>query len=255
MITCGVDIGARTIDLVLLEEGEIRRSRVVDTGPNPRETAEETYLALLRDADVAPSDSIRTVATGYGRKHFQLAEGTLSEITCHAAGVNLLFPDVRNVVDIGGQDSKAIQVGSGGRVANFAMNDRCAAGTGKFIEMTAQTLQVSLAEAGKLALEAEESCEINTMCAVFAESEIIGLLHTGTPKGTILRGAFRSVAKRTLSLLGRLEGDGPMVFTGGVAFNPGVVRALEETTGRTVLVPENPQITGALGAALLAGRG
>ncbi len=254
MLTCGVDIGARSIEVVLLDEDRVVGEIVTDSGRNPRETAEQVFLGLLADVGVREGDVARTVATGYGRRRFRRADAVFSEISCHAAGVSHRVPHASTIVDIGGQDSKAIRLMGPGRVSDFAMNDRCAAGTGKFIEMVAQTLGLSLEASGALALEPGPAIEISAMCAVFAESEIVGLLHGGAEAGPVLRGVFRSVARRTLSLLGRLEGDGEIVFTGGVARNPAVVKALERLSGRPVRLPASPQTTGALGAALLAGR-
>ncbi len=271
-LTCGVDIGARSIDVVLFDGSAVVVSLVVSTGHRPRENALEAYASLLDSAGVGRSDLAATFATGYGRNRFAPADGASSEILCHAAGVAHGFPDARCVVDIGGQDSKAIELGPDGRVVNFSMNDRCAAGTGRFIEMVAQILDVTVERAGRMALDGSETREINAMCAVFAETEIVGLLQNGAPPDAILRGVYRAVAKRTLSLMGgallrRGEGqssgdsakathpEGEIVFTGGVALNPGVVRALEAETGREVLVPESPQTTCALGAAIIASRG
>ncbi|MHC4199941.1 MAG: acyl-CoA dehydratase activase [Planctomycetota bacterium] len=268
-LTCGVDIGARTIGVALCraarasavpagspngDGASVVASLVVDTGPRPRENAEEAYARLLDRAGTRRGDLARTVSTGYGRNHFEPADRTASEIVCHAAGVAHLFPAAECVVDIGGQDSKAIELGAGGKVLGFAMNDRCAAGTGRFIEMVAQILGISLDEAGALALEGEGACEINSMCAVFAETEIVGLLQSGSAPDAILRGVYRSVAKRTISLMGRAAACKEIVFTGGVARNPGVVEALKAQTGRAVIVPEDPQTTGALGAAIIAAR-
>jgi predicted CoA-substrate-specific enzyme activase len=158
------------------------------------------------------------------------------------------------IIDIGGQDSKIIQVARGGKVLNFAMNDRCAAGTGRFIEIVAETLDVTLEESGLLALGGTEACEISSMCAVFAESEIVGFVQSGVPRETILRGVFRSVARRIVNLMGRMCGAGRIAFTGGVAKNPGVAAALREETGKEVVVPPEPQLTGALGAAIVSSR-
>ena len=252
MLTCGVDIGARTIDIVLYDGAQILESLVVDTGSRPRDNAEAAFARLLRAADVAPTDLTRTVATGYGRNHFASAHAAASEIMCHAAGVVYFFPTIETIVDIGGQDSKVIRVAPSGRVLDFTMNDRCAAGTGRFIELTAQTLGVSLEEAGALAASSPIAAEITSMCAVFAESEIVGLLQNDVPLAQILHGVCRSVARRTVALMGSRHPSKSLVLTGGVARNIGVVRALRDETGAEVHVPPNPQLTGALGAAILA---
>lgn len=253
MLTCGVDIGARSIDIVLFDGAQIVESIVIDTGAFPRENALEAYRNLLRSADVTSSDVDRTVATGYGRNYFDEADRSATEILCHAKGVAYLFPSVRTIIDIGGQDSKMIEVGVGGRVLNFVMNDRCAAGTGKFIEIVANTLNITLEETGKVVQGVNEICDISSMCAVFAESEIIGLLHKGVARKVILRGVFRSVARRTLGMAGKVGLRNDIIFTGGVARNEGVLQALKQETGiDEIKVPHEPQITGALGAAIIA---
>ena len=255
MLTCGIDIGARSIDIVLLDGTRIVASSVTETGVTPRENARSAFEALLRDAGIKESDIARTLATGYGRNYFEGMDRTSSEILCHAAGVAALFPRVRTIIDIGAQDSKMIQTGDGGRVLDFVMNDRCAAGTGKFIEIVAAMLHLSLEEIGPLALRTAETCEISSMCAVFAESEIVGLLHKGMAREVILRGVFRSIARRTLGMAGKFSLEEDVVFTGGVALNPGIVQALkQESAIREILIPPCPQITGALGAAILARR-
>lgn len=253
MLTCGVDIGARTIDIVLLAADKILASCVVDTGAFPQKHARDAFENLLLSAGFSEADLDRIVATGYGRNYFVDAHRGVTEITCHAKGVAFLFPSVRTIIDIGGQDSKMIEVGNGGKVLNFVMNDRCAAGTGKFIEIVAHTLRIPLEETGRAVLGVREICEISSMCAVFAESEIIGLLHKGVAREVILRGVFRSVARRTLGMSGKVGLRNDIIFTGGVAKNAGVIQALTQETGNhNIIVPPEPQITGALGAAIIA---
>jgi len=252
MLVCGVDIGSRTIGVVLYDGAQVVESIVVDTGSQPMENAKRAFKKVFSVSGIKREDLRRVVATGYGRNYFNGADGVSSEILCHARGVSYLFPNARTVIDIGGQDSKLISMGPEGRVLNFAMNDRCAAGTGKCLEMVSQTLGVPLAQMGAVTEGAAESCEISSMCAVFAESEIIGLLQSGTALDVVLRGVFRSVARRTLAMTGKVQLLSEVVFTGGVACNAGVVRALEEETGLTMQVPYAPQITGALGAAMTA---
>ena len=255
MFTCGVDIGARSIDIVIYDGAQIIESSVADTGAFPKENAQKAFDELVRKAGITSSDVKKVVATGYGRNYFEGADRVVSEILCHAAGVSYLFPSVHTIIDIGGQDSKMIEVGENSKVLNFAMNDRCAAGTGKFIEMVAATLNIPLEQTGETALQANETCEISSMCAVFAESEIIGMLHKGASREVILRGVFRSVARRVLGMAGKVGLCDDLVFTGGVAFNHGVHEALKQETGKKdIKIPPNPQITGALGAAIIAAR-
>jgi len=248
---CGVDIGSRTIEVVLFDGARILGSGAVDTGWRPRETAETLLAEVLGRCGTERTDIRTIVATGYGRNYFPGADRTVSEILCHAAGVAFLFPDARSIIDIGGQDSKLIHLNADGRPVDFSMNDRCAAGTGKFIEMTGATLGVQLDEMHDLVGGHPESVEISTMCAVFAESEIVGLVQSGTPVPTILRGVFRSVAKRTLGMASRSALEPRLVFTGGVAMNRGVADAIEQESGLAVSIPPDPRMTGALGAAIL----
>jgi predicted CoA-substrate-specific enzyme activase len=252
MVTCGLDIGSRTIAAALFNGAEVIETIVVDTGSRPTENAKDALSSVLSAAGLDRGDVSGLVATGYGRNYFDDADRVASEILCHARGVSFLFPAARTVVDIGGQDSKMISLGAEGKVVNFVMNDRCAAGTGKFMEMVARTLGEPLENIGALAAGSTDICEISSMCAVFAESEIIGLIQSGTPLASVLRGVFHSVARRTLSMSGRVGLVPDVVFTGGVARNEGVVRALEEEGGVSLLLPYDPQITGALGAALIA---
>jgi len=255
MLTCGVDIGARSIDIVLFDGAGIVASSVTDTGTFPTESVTMAFNDLLRIARVTLSDVDKIVATGYGRNYFNGSDRVVSEILCHAAGVSRLIPTVKTIIDIGGQDSKMIQLGENNKVIDFVMNDRCAAGTGKFIEMIAETLNIPLEEMGVASLKTREACEISSMCAVFAESEVIGLLHKGVSREVILRGVFRSIAKRILGMAGRLALKDDIVFTGGVALNSGVLDALRQESGKKdIKIPDNPQITGALGAAIIAAR-
>jgi len=177
---------------------------------------------------------------------------SVTEITCHARGTVFHFPEARTVIDVGGQDSKAIAMDRKGNVKDFVMNDRCAAGTGRFLEMTADTLKIPLDAMGRLALQAKKTIEINSMCAVFAESEIIGLLSKGCPREDIVRGVIDSISKRLAVMAGKIGIKEKAVFTGGVAKNPGMVRALENDLKIKLIIPEEPRITGALGAALIA---
>ncbi len=251
---CGVDIGSRSIEVVLFDGAQVIETGWADTGHKPSQNADALLERVLNKADITREEIKRTVATGYGRNYFTGADRTLSEILCHAGGIAYLFPDARTVIDIGGQDSKMIQLDTNGKPVDFSMNDRCAAGTGKFIEMISASLQVEINEMHDAVKDHHDSVEISTMCAVFAESEMIGLLQSGTPIPTILKGVFRSVAKRTLGMAGRSGIVPRLVFTGGVAMNQGVVDAIREETGLEVSVPEDPRITGALGAAIVASK-
>lgn len=242
----GIDIGSRTVGLVVVDEfGQRVDGWLADTGFDP--------LAAARTV-IDNSRFDRIIATGYGRNLFELAytAPTITEIKAHARGAVALFPGATGVLDIGGQDSKAISLSAAGRVMKFEMNDRCAAGTGKFLEIMATSLGFSIEAFGQVALESAKSLEINSMCTVFAESEVTSLVARGKNRREIARGLHWSVVKRAASMLKKVSQNGKIVFSGGVANNPCMVRFLEDITQGAVLVPENPQITGALGAALIA---
>jgi len=252
MLCCGIDIGSSTIEIVLHDGKGIVGQWVTLSGAFPAEHARKAYTGLLADLGLNRSDVNRIVATGFGRNYFDQADRALSEITCHAAGVVSQVADARTVIEIGGQDSKMMRLDDDARVRDFVMNDRCAAGTGKFIETVARTLNIRVEETGEIGLRAPKPCEISSMCAVFAETEIVGLLHQGASPESVLRGVFNAIARRILGMAGRIGLRDGIVFTGGVAKNRGVCRALQEITGHTIRVPAEPQFTGALGAALLA---
>ena len=252
MITAGVDIGSRSIEIVLTDGAQVIEALTTNTGSAPTANARRAFADALASAGIERQEVVRVIATGYGRNYFPEADAVSSVILCHARGVAYLFPNARTVIDIGGQDSKMISLDGNGKVSNFVMNDRCAAGTGKFIEMVGLMLDVPLDRMGPITERSCEACEISSMCAVFAESEIIGLTQSGTTVDVVLRGVFRSVARRTLAMTGKVGLANDVVFTGGVARNAGVVRALEQETGLLFKIPPDPQITGALGAALVA---
>jgi predicted CoA-substrate-specific enzyme activase len=243
----GIDIGSRTIELVVVDEaGSIVRSLQTDTGFDPIEEARKLVGGIAFD---------RIMATGYGRNLFEIAfdAPTVTEIKAHARGARAFFPDVRTVLDIGGQDSKAISLLDNGRVKKFEMNDRCAAGTGKFLEIMARTLGFAIEEFGREALLAEKNLNISSMCTVFAESEVTSLIAGGQNRREIARGLHTSVIRRAAGMINRVSSEGDIVFTGGVAKNPCMRELLEEKLGRCILTPQDPQLVGALGAALLAG--
>ena len=254
-VTCGVDIGARSIEVVLLQDQEILTSLIEDTGTSPSENGETAFRNALETVNLSPSDVSCIVSTGYGRNYFKPAHRSVSEILCHARGASTIFPTARTVIDIGGQDSKMIELDENGRPIDFIMNDRCAAGTGKFIEMTGSVLGIPVLEMNDIISPEDGRVDISSMCAVFAESEIVGLLHRGCEVSAILNGIFHSVAKRTVSMARRAHIVRDVVFTGGVAKIAGVRSALAKETGFQPLVPAEPQITGALGAAIIAAEG
>lgn len=241
----GIDMGSRTIEVVVLESGQILENRLAPTHF-------DSLAEARRLLDGIPYD--RIVATGYGRHLFEGAfdSPTVTEIKAYAVGAKILFPEVRTILDIGGQDSKAIAINDAGKVVKFEMNDRCAAGTGKFLEIMAATLGYTLEDFGVQALAAQKEARINSMCTVFAESEVTSLLARGESREHIARGLHRSVVRRAAGMLKRVSVEEPILLAGGVARNPCVHRLMEEAVGRKILVPEHPQMVGALGAACLA---
>jgi len=241
----GVDLGSRTIKLAAVSEGRLLKTKIVESGFEPHRQA----LELLKDYQPAA-----VVATGYGRhlaaRHF--ADSVITEIKAHALGARHLFPDCRTILDVGGQDSKVISLTKDGRVANFQMNDKCAAGTGRFLEIMAGSLSYALDEFGQAAARSDQTVPINSMCAVFAESEVVSLRNRGLPPQDIARSIHLSVVERVSGMLERLGINGEVVFSGGVASNQFLVEQLEKRLGVPVLVPDAPAIVGALGAALHA---
>lgn len=253
MICAGIDVGSRALKVVLFDHQRSRvlASAIADQGVEQGRLAEELLMRSLADAHVTRADIRAIVATGYGRNAVQFADTTITEITCHARGVHHLLPEARTIIEIGGQDSKCILLEDGGQVRDFAMNDRCAAGSGRFLEVLAARMGVDLAALGELSRDSRQPALINSTCVVFAETEIIGLLAAGRPPRDIAAGVQNAIASRVVTLVARAIRP-PICFTGGVALQSGMVRALEATLASPVMVAPNPQFTGALGAALLA---
>jgi predicted CoA-substrate-specific enzyme activase len=249
----GVDLGSTTAKTVVMDDaGSVAGSSVVQMGAVSRAAVDAAMGRALDAAGIAAGDVARVVSTGYGRRLVGIADRTFTEITCHARGAAALWPGVRLVVDIGGQDSKVIAVDENGFVDSFAMNDRCASGTGRFFEVLARALEVEIDEVGTLALEGSADLEVSSMCATFAETEVVSLLAQGAEKADIAASVHRAVAARTLGLVAQVGKRPPVVMTGGVAKNPAAVACLSEALAVAVEVPSDPQISGAHGAALLA---
>ena len=249
----GLDSGSTSTNAVVMNEArEIVASVVIKTGAKAGASAERAYREAIERAGITPDQVACTIATGYGRVSIPFADENVTEISCHGRGAHYFNPAVRTILDIGGQDSKAIHVNAAGEVTDFAMNDKCAAGTGRFLEMIARSLEISLDELGPAALESKKRLEIASMCSVFAESEVISLIANNEEKPDIAAGVCRAVAGKAYSLMRRVGLEGAYMMTGGVAQNPGVVRAVEELIGEKLFICEDPEIVGATGAALLA---
>lgn len=252
MVTLGIDIGSTSSDAVLLGDGrELLAKAVVPLGAGTI-GPQTAYEAVLKEAGIGPEDIAFAVATGYGRMNCEYADRQLSELSCHAKGIHFLLPNVRTLVDIGGQDAKALQIGENGQLMNFVMNDKCAAGTGRFLEVMAKVLNVPIQELGALSLGARHPVSISNTCTVFAESEVISQLSNKTDIADIAAGIHRSVAKRVAGMAMRIGRQADLSMSGGVALNVGVVRALEEELDMPVLVHPYCQLAGAIGAALTA---
>lgn len=242
----GIDIGSRTIEVVVVDDaGEIMTSLQADTGFDPMAEAKKLMAGVAYD---------HIMATGYGRHLFEISfdAPTVTEIKAHATGARVFYPNAQAILDIGGQDSKAISLFENGKVKKFEMNDRCAAGTGKFLEIMARTLGFDIEAFGREAMRTDTHVNISSMCTVFAESEVTSLIAKGQDRRQIARGLHSSVIRRASGMINRVASEGDLVFTGGAAKNPCLQALLAEKMNRPVMIPDDPQCIGALGAALLA---
>jgi len=252
----GIDIGAATTKAVIINgRGEILAFSLLPTSYDREQSGAEVLNLALAKIQKSEDAVKYIVSTGYGRRAFAASDKVLPEIVCHAKGTKFLFPEVRTIIDIGGQDSKVIELDEDGGVVRFEMNDKCAAGTGRFLEvLTERILNLTLAELGPLALKSKKHLTLSSVCTVFAESEIISLLSEHKAKEDIAYGISKAIAKRVIGMGagGQISYNEPIVFSGGVAKNIGVVKAIEGELGKEVITPKEPQITAALGAAIFA---
>jgi (R)-2-hydroxyacyl-CoA dehydratese activating ATPase len=253
-LVAGVDIGSVTAEAVVLQAGRVVGASTVPTGASSRRAGERALDEALQQAGAIRESLAYVVATGYGRAAIPFANRQVTEITCHARGAHHLEPSARTVIDIGGQDSKVIRLDATGASVDFVMNDKCAAGTGRFLEVMARALEVDITELGKLSARARQPAPISSMCTVFAESEMVALVADSVPVEEIVAGLHAAIAERVMAMAHRLGVEPAVMMTGGVALNGGVVSALQDRLGCDVIVPPDPQRVGALGAALLAGR-
>lgn len=246
----GIDIGSTMTKAVILQEG-IAASVIGPTGPEQRRLANKVMEEALSLAGLPFEAVTYIVSTGYGRINVPFADRQITEITCHARGIRFLFPEARTVIDIGGQDSKAISIDRQGRPQHFIMNDKCAAGSGRFLEIIADTLGIPLEEIGDLSLKSTHPATISNLCTIWAQQEVASSLAQGVPVPDLLAGVHRSLADRISRMAQRLRLEKPIVLTGGGSKNKGLAAALGEYLAADLLIPENPLLTGALGAALL----
>lgn len=253
MYVMGIDSGSTSTNAVIMDGNrKIIASAVVRTGAKSGESAQKILDQILKKSGLHREDISRIVSTGYGRVSIPFADENVTEISCHGRGAHYFNPKIRTILDIGGQDSKAIRLNESGEVADFVMNDKCAAGTGRFLEMIARTLEIDIDDLGPIALESTEEIEITSMCSVFAESEVISLIANNKEKCDIANGVCHAIANKSYSLLKRVGMEEEFMMTGGVAKNPGVVRAVEEKIQSKLYICPEPEIVGAAGAALYA---
>src|SRR4030065_1774543 len=253
MYTCGIDVGSLSTEVVILDN---KNNKIVSyvislTGSDSKNAAKAAFESSLMKARLKDLEIKSIVATGYGRINIPFANKNITEISCHARGAISSFPDLKTVIDIGGQDSKVIKLESGNPI-DFLMNDKCAAGTGRFLEVMAKAMEIKLEQFAPIFIKTNEKVDITSTCTVFTESEIVSLIGQGVNKNKIIKGLIYSIADRINSMVERVGLEEPICMTGGVAKNLGVVKALEEKLGVQINIPDEPQINGALGAAYLA---
>ncbi|MDY6933010.1 MAG: acyl-CoA dehydratase activase [Spirochaetota bacterium] len=251
MITVGIDVGSITTKAAVIRDGEILSTKVIMTGYNAQKAGENVCEGILSELEFQSSSIECVVATGYGRNSVTFSERVVTEITCHATGAHYLNPKIRTIIDIGGQDSKAMIIDARGSVKDFVMNDKCAAGSGRFLEVIARALEVDLKDFCDLSILADNPAAISNICTVFAESEVISFLSKGAQREDIIAGIHESVAARIASMANRIGLKAPIMMTGGVAKNKGLVKAVENKIGESIEVSKYAQVTGAIGVALI----
>ncbi|MBN2150787.1 MAG: 2-hydroxyglutaryl-CoA dehydratase [Candidatus Lokiarchaeota archaeon] len=254
VVTVGIDIGSLATKVVLLKDGTILDYVIERSRHSFKERAKELVDEMLQKQGLVMKDVSSILGTGYGRHSIKdiYGQAPVTEITAHAKGVNYFIPNAKTVIDMGGQDTKVILLGKGGKVLDFQMNDKCAAGTGRFLEVMAKTLDVELDYLGDLDAKSTKEVTISSTCTVFAESEVISLIASGESKPNIIHGLHRAIASRVNGMVRRMGVIPDVVFCGGVAKNQGMVRALEKELSSKIHLPKDPQITGALGSAIIA---
>jgi len=253
MIVAGCDVGSLTGKAVILMDGEIFSSSIVPTTPKPERTAKNAMDKALENGNLSLDEIGYIVGTGYGRVKIPFANSELSELSCHGKGAHSFVPSIRTIIDVGGQDCKVIKVSKAGKILDFAMNDKCAAGTGRFLEVMAKTLELKLEELGPISLKSKNQAKISAQCSVFAETEVVSLMADGIEVADIVAGIHDAIASRIMSLVYRVGLEEDLTITGGVAKNIGVVTFLEKKLGiQAKKLPVDPQLMGALGAALTA---
>ena len=248
----GVDSGSTSTNVIILDKDKnILSSVIVRTGARAKDSAYKALDLALKEAKLTKEDISLIVGTGYGRYNIDFVDENITEITCHGKGAHFFNKDVRTIIDIGGQDSKAISIDENGNVKSFVMNDKCAAGTGRFLEMISKTLEIELKDMSVEGLTYNEDITITSVCSVFAESEVVSLIADNKERRDIIHGVNKSIATKTVALVDRVGRNPGFMMTGGVAKNAGVIKAIEERLNGKLFIAEEPQICGAVGAALI----
>ncbi|NIN71988.1 MAG: CoA activase [Gemmatimonadales bacterium] len=255
MITAGIDMGAKTIKAVVVRDGQTVGKAMSLAGFEAREAAEQAFAAALADAGVAADEVLHVAATGAGRHLAPYAERDVSEVSSDARAAVALYPTARTVLDVGAEEGRAIRCTAEGKVLDFALNEKCAAGAGAFTEAMSRALEVDIEALGPMSLESRQAIPMNAQCAVFAESEVVSLLHAKTPKEDIARAVHDAIASRIVSLARKVGFEPDVILIGGLARNPGFVDSLERALECKVSIPDDPEYIGAFGAALAAAEG
>lgn len=252
MITAGIDMGSKTIKVVIIRDGEIIGKAIELAGFESRVAAEKAFDGALKQAGIKKDDISGIVATGAGRKNAPYTENDITEVGGDARGVTELYPNARTILDVGAEEGRAIRCTDEGKVLDFALNEKCAAGAGAFTESMSRALEVPIEQLGPLSLNSKTAIPMNAQCAVFAESEVVTLVHLKTPKEDIARAVHDAIASRIVSLARKVGFEPEVVLIGGVAYNVGFVDSLERALETKITIPDNPEFIGAYGAALTA---
>jgi len=252
MSSAGIDMGAQLIKVVVLNDGQVLARSMVPTGFEPLEAAQKALDEAIKQAGISRDDIKSIVSTGAGRKSVTFADKTITEVTADARGTNSLLPSVRTVIDIGAEEARGISCDAEGKVLDFAKNDKCAAGAGAFVESMARALEIKVPEMIELSLKSTKEAPINATCAVFAESEVVSLIHSKVEKADIAHAVHDAIASRVSSMVRRIPVEKDVALIGGVANNAAIVDVMKKHLGVDIVVPENPQFVSALGAALSA---
>jgi len=247
MIVAGIDVGGKNLHIILKKEGQILEKASGPAGIKKAETVEQLYDEILKKAGITRNDVGRVMATGSSAKRVAFADGSIPDAAADARGVNKLVPSARTVIDVGAEEGRAIKISPEGKVLDFAINDKCAAGTGTFVEAMSRALEVSVNEMSKIALQSTQTLSTNAQCAVFGESEVVSLIHQKTPKPDIARAVMNAIAGRVASVARIVGLEKDVVMVGGMAKNAGFVDSLKKSIDMNIIVPEDPDFVGALG--------